>query len=97
MTGPRSVSAAPNPWAQGAALIGLAALGAGILLAVLGGSNGYAADAGPAVVRLGIGVGMALVGLGLALSALVIAGVGWYLRPVDSTANESPSDPHTPS
>jgi hypothetical protein len=76
-------------------LIGLATLGAGILLAVLGGSNGYAADAGPAVVRLGIGVALALVGLGFALSALVIAGVGWYLKPPNSTANESPSDPYS--
>jgi hypothetical protein len=71
---------ASNPWAQGSAAAGVAALGVGLLLAVLGGPSGYAADAGPATVRLAIGAGLSLTGLGLLLSALVIVGVGWYLR-----------------
>jgi hypothetical protein len=71
---------AANPWVRGAASIGAGALVAGILLAVFGGPSGYAADAGPGMIRLGIAFGLGLVGLGLLLSALVIVGVGWYLR-----------------
>lgn len=71
---------ASNPWLQASAAAGAAALGIGLLLAVLGGPSGYAADAGPAMTRLAIGAGLSLIGFGLLLSALVIAGVGWCLR-----------------
>ncbi|MFD1722942.1 hypothetical protein [Amnibacterium endophyticum] len=46
----------------------------------MGGPNGYAADAAPALTRLLIGTALSVLGLGLLLSALVIVGVGWYLR-----------------
>lgn len=71
---------ASNPWVQASTSLGVTALVVGVLVALLGGPNGYADDAGPAAVRLVIAASLSVVGFGLLLSALVIVGVGWNLR-----------------